>query len=245
MRILNILLLLLMPVAINAQDASAWSGRFDGTIIGINATITAEAIGPSWYGAINASGYPLQLEGIITDNRCAGTMTDPQTESAVSFNATLDGSKLTIMIRDINPTTGLEEDMEFAFVKTEAASGTYSQSASVTVLADNIDGALVGKWRYTDTYVSGTFSIATDYFMQLNGDGVAYATDGRSAGGDHNSSIVSGEPDVHQSTWKTENNILYFNDGINGWQSYAQYYVEPSRMMLTFHNGRKQVWERI
>jgi hypothetical protein len=240
------IIILLLFLSINASaQISPWTGRFDGAIIGINATITAEAAGPEWTADINASGYPLSLSGIITGNACSGTMSDAQTQSSSSFTATLDGAQLVLSIRDINPLTGLEEDMHFTFMKTASVSGGMSQTAKVTVYAANIDEALVGSWRFTDSYVSSGFSVATDYFMRFDGDGTVYVTDGRSAGGDANASFDSGSGDVHQGTWKVENKVLYMNDGTSGWQPYATYYAEEYRMMLTYNNGKKQVWERL
>jgi hypothetical protein len=241
--------LLLIAIALtwgftHAQE-SPWSGKFEGTIIGINATITAEAIGPEWNGDINASGYPLKMSGMITDNTCSGIMSDPQTGAESAFAATMDGSTLIIVIRDVNPNTGQIEDMQFPFIKTAPASGALSKTVAVTVHAEGVDDALVGTWRYTDTYVSGDFSVATDYFMQFDPDGRAYVTDGRTAGGNFNASFDSGAGDVHQATWKAENKVLYFSDGTSGWQAYATYYAEPARMMLTYNNGKKQVWEKL
>ena len=239
-----VILMCLLQLAVG-QDANAWSGKFEGTIIGINATITAQAIGPDWTADVNASGYPFKLSGLIVDNSCSGTMSDPQTGAESGFAAFMEGSTLNIIIRDINPNTGNIEDMQFAFLKTGNASGALSKAVAVTVMAEGVDQALVGTWRYTDTYVSGDFSVATDYFMQFDLDGRAYVTDGRTAGGNFNASFDSGAGDVHQATWKAENKVLYFNDGTSGWQSYATYYAEPYRMMLTYANGKKQVWEKL
>jgi hypothetical protein len=237
------IIFLLLLISMNAfAQISPWTGRFDGTIIGINASISATVNGTQWNADVNASGYPLTLSGGINGNACTGTMNDPSTGAESPFTATLDGSRLIIGIRDINPVSGLEEDMQFTFMR----SGDAVPSSSFTPAArdENIDERLVGTWRFTEAYVSGDFSVATDFLLQFNEDGTMYATDGRSAGGDANSSIVSGDPDVHEAQWKTENKTLYVNDG-TGWQAYASYFAEEYRMMLTYNNGKKQVWERL
>jgi hypothetical protein len=255
MKTLLINFFLFLSLTLCAQEAAQWDGYFEGTLIGIQSTLTGKTTGSQWTALIDAQGYPLHLEGTISGRQCSGNITDPQNNSTLPFKATHSGIEITISVRDENPITGVMEDMEFIFVKgtppsEQATTQSSIQSSApptpaVSVDASKLDQTVVGLWRYTDTYVSGEFSFATDYFMQFFANGVVYITDGRTAGGGPTSSIDSGDGDVHQGTWKTENKVLWLHDGTNGWQNYARYYAEGNSMMLTYANGFKQVWERL
>ena len=229
----------------HGQENNGWDLPYQGSIVGINATLTGKSTGTSWSGKIDASGYLLTLEGSLAGDQCTGTMSDPQTQAEAPFTALLDNRGITITIVDINPVTGQEEEMHFVFVKSSSLTPGTPAAILPTQGTNLLDMTLVGTWRYTETYVSGDFSVATDYLMQFNADGIVYVTDGRSAGGGASSSFDSGAGDVHQGTWKTENKVLWLNDGQSGWQPYARYYTEPSRMMLTFADGKNQVWEKL
>ena len=230
-----------------SQIPSAWDGFFTGTILGIDASITGKTNGNQWTGNIDASGYPLQMSGTVTGMQCKGTMTDPSTLESSAFIGSLVGTQLSITIHDINPLTGKEEEMQFLFERTNSSgpSAGSQQSDTPITTAKNIDTSLVGLWRRTETYVSSGFSFATDYFMEFFANGVVLVSDGRTAGGGPTSSIDSGAGDVHEGTWKTEGNRLWMNDGSSGWVNYSRYYVEGGSMMLTFNNGKNEIWERI
>jgi hypothetical protein len=233
-----------------SQSLSDWNGTFEGSILGANATLIGKLNGNQWTGTIAVSGYPIQFEGTIMDMECTGTMTDTQAKTSTAFTASYSGKQITIKIHDINPISGLEENMEFIFFKTNPQQVIGSiVSSSVTVVENTEDlkhdQSLIGLWRYTDTYVSGTYSFATDYFMQFNANGVILITDGRTAGGGPTSSLDSGAGDTHQGAWKTENKTLWVKDTSHDWQSYANYVVDGHSMMLTYSNGKKQVWERL
>ena len=241
---------------VKGQESHSWQGNFEGNFFGIGATISSTLNGRQWVATINVSGYPLQAEGTVNNDQCSGTMTDQSTKETTTFTARLSGNQITIQIRDINPVTGLEEDMQFVFDRTgDLESGDdFGVDPSLTdeiehpsskANATNIDRNLIGLWRYTDTYVSGQFSFATDYFMQMEGNGVIITTDGRTAGGGPTSSIVSGEPDTHEGEWKVEGKEIWARDGQSEWYRFAQYYREGNSLMLTYPNGKRQVWERI
>ncbi len=236
--------LLWLSISANTQIPSTWDGFFTGTILGIDASITSKTNGTQWTGSVDASGYPLQLKGTVTGMQCTGTMTDPSTQESSPFKANLLGMQLTITINDINPLTGKEEEMQFVFNRGTAPPTSLANDNNLNKPANNIDQSIVGLWRRTETYVSSGYSFATDYFMQFNGNGVVLVSDGRTAGGGPTSSIDSGTGDVHQGTWKTEGNRLWMNDGASSWVNYARYYVEGNSMMLTFNNGKNEVWEK-
>ena len=231
-----------------SQVASEWKGDFIGSILGVNASMTGELSGIQWTGTIDVSGYPILLEGTVIDMECTGTMTDQQTRETTPFTAKYARNQITISIRDLNPITGQVENMDFVFTREDVFTTPSSGQSHVTVVergdAAKLDRSLIGLWRFTDTYVSGEYSFATDYFIQFKANGVVLLTDGRTAGGGMTSSIDSGDGDIHEGKWKTENKTVWTSDDKSEWQPYAKYYVEGDSMMLTYNNGKKQVWVR-
>jgi len=211
--------------------------------VGVESTLQGQCAASNWSGIVDAGGYMFNLKGVIAGMNLSGTMSDPQSGAELPFRATLSGNRLAIFIHDINPLTGVEEDMELVFTRSANQNQVASQPKPL-IANGNIDPKLVGNWRYTDSYVSGQFSFATDYFMRFNPDGTMLWTDGRTAGGGPDISMDSGTGDVHQAQWKIDNKTIWLNGG-NGWEYYAAYYAESERMMLTFKNGNKQVWERL
>lgn len=224
-----------------AQGSESWNGVFTGTLVGIESTLEGKANGVIWNGGIDAGGYLFSIDGSITGIKASGTIVDLQTGITTPFRANLSGDVLTIFIHDINPATGLKEDMQLVFTRGTTRS---SAQAMPSTTSANIDPLLFGSWRFTDSHVSGQFSFATDYFMQFKSDGTILWTDGRTVGGGPEISMDSGSGDVHKASWKVENKVIWLNGG-KGWEYYAKYYAEQSRLMLTFNNGNKQVWERI
>ena len=248
------LLFLLLTSSLSAQISStSWEDFFTGTIMGINTTLTGEIEGDTWIARANADGYIFNLEGFVSGETCLGTMTDAQNGESAAFLAELGAESLKIIIEDINPETGQEQLVEFVFAKTDPA--TYVQTASASQSSDASqsnfqvvqgpkDQRLVGSWRFTDSYISGQFSFATDYHMEIHADGNFFYGKGRTMGGGPDSSIDSGESGYDQGSWKTENGSLYVHDGTD-WHFYAKYYQEGNSLMLTYQNGNKQVWERL
>lgn len=233
---------------VDAQSIPTWDGDFEGTIVGISSILTGESDADSWIAVIDAGGYLFDLQCTLENTVCAGTMTDPQTQVSIPFKAILENDRITLSITDVNPLTGLQEQMDFVFLKstgTETSKAvTPPSNTTMNTGSKNLDAALVGSWRRTESYVSGEFSFATDWHMLINADGTYQYGEGRTMGGGPSSSIDSGTGKTESGNWKTENQILFVHDG-NQWQQYARYYQENGNLMFTFANGKKQIWERI
>lgn len=105
------------------------------------------------------------------------------------------------------------------------------------------DQRLIGGWRYTQSYTSGDFSAVSEWYMQLNADGTYRYGDGQVMGGGAGSSFDSGQGGVETGQWKTENKVIYFNEGY-GWQPYATYIVDSNSMLFKFDSGSKELWDR-
>ena len=247
------LLFFLLTSTLSAQSSTSWEDFYTGTIMGINTSLTGQLEGDSWKARANADGYIFNLEGFVAGETCLGTMTDVQNGVSAAFLAVLGVESLTITIEDINPETGKEQLLDFVFTKTDPStyvqtipsSETTSASPSLyKIVQGPKDNRLVGSWRFTDSYVSGQFSFATDYHMEIHADGNFLYGKGRTMGGGPDSSIDSGESGYDQGSWKAENGIMYVHDG-KEWYYYAKYYQEGNSLMLTYQNGNKQVWERL
>lgn len=235
----------LLSHSIFSQQTASWDGTYEGNIIGISSALTGRQDGNTWSATIDANSYVFHLKGNITGWKCEGTMTDPQTQTSIPFAAQSSDGGIVVSIRDINPMTGMEENMNLAFTKTNrTVSPQASGSPNLPGEKVSLDNILLGNWRYTESYVSGEFSFATDWHMQINNDGTFVYGEGRTAGGGPNSSIDSGKGREQTVKWKTEDQVIWLNDG-SGWQSFARYYRENGNLMLTFSNGKRQVWEKI
>jgi hypothetical protein len=104
---------------------------------------------------------------------------------------------------------------------------------------------VVGNWTRTESYVSGEFSGASQWFLSIYADGTYQTGDGNFAGGGPGVGGSSSGGDVQVGEWKTQGNILYARDsGASQWVAYAQYYVEASKLMLTFGADSREIWYR-
>ena len=104
-----------------------------------------------------------------------------------------------------------------------------------------LDTRLVGRWRHTDTYVSGSFTAAIDLWFILKADGTYEYSKGSVAAGDSDTSLVNGgHGDVARGKWRAESKILYTcAEGSSEWRPVGRYLVDDGRFMLG-----KVMWER-
>jgi hypothetical protein len=246
MKHILILYLLLQGWSLSAQLPSDWQGQYSGLVVERPAILRAETNGDQWTSTIDIGGYIINLNGTINGSTCKGIANDPQTKTAVPFQAIKTKGRIVLTIIDEDEATGadLKYDLTFDAVNTSAETNE-NQEPAVPVSVDpaSLDQRLTGQWRYTSTYVSGDFTTATDYFISFESNGIAKYTDGRTAGGNMSGSFDSGSSDVHQASWKAENKNLYLDYG-TGWQLHAKYAVDENNMMFTFNNGNKQIWEK-
>lgn len=109
------------------------------------------------------------------------------------------------------------------------------------------DPALVGLWRYSDSYTSGDFSLATEKYLEVNLDGTYKYGNGRVVGGGNSGTFDSGRggDDFVTGRWRTENGIIYIDEGYGTWTPYCGYYVEGDKLMMKFNDGSKEIWYRL
>jgi hypothetical protein len=119
-------------------------------------------------------------------------------------------------------------------------------SASISAASDDsnasvIDSRLIGRWRHTDTYVSGEFTAVVDRWFVLNADGTYEYFKGKAAAGNADTSMINGGGgDIAKGKWRAESKILYTSaEGSNEWQPAGRYLVDDGRFMVN-----RVVWER-
>ncbi|HLT46974.1 MAG TPA: hypothetical protein VK002_07080 [Rubricoccaceae bacterium] len=256
MRTLGLAIMLTLGPFAAAQPLG---GDYHGTISGTPATLTLQQDGAALRGAIDAGGYGYTLVGTAAGATASGTLTDPQAGSAMPFELTAEGDALTLTLVATDP-YGQAQRVPLSFVRAGAAGppqGSLPQQAPQAQTPPdpsaeaNVqrDPALVGRWSYSDTYVSGDFSGTTRLSLQVNPDGTYLYGDGSvSIGGANDYGSYSGSSGggaVTRGRWRTEGGVVYVQEeGSPGWAPYARYYVEGNQMMFTFGDGSRQVWSR-
>lgn len=233
------LLLFLCSLLTRAQPAR-FSGTYRGDIQNTSSTLTLTQDAEQVSGEIDAQGYRYMLSCNAKGEACSGTLSDPQTNTQLPMTITLSGLRAIVSVRFSDPLAG-EATLDYQFTRADATSS--SQPAPKSEASISRDVRLVGTWLYTDSYTSGDFSMATQYRLIVNEDGTYLYGDGKVAGGGDAGSFSSDGGGYTQGQWKTENNMIYINEGA-GWHPYCQYYVEGNSMMMTFNNGKRQLWKR-
>lgn len=231
-------LIVVNTLLVQAQSAS-WKGTYSGKIDNVNATLVLNQEGRRVSGECDADGYRYLLSCDAEGNHCTGSVRDPQASVVLDMEMTRTGNSVAVIVKAVD---------EFGYV--QAVTYTFNRgTAPVTKSKEghakggNRDARLVGNWLYTDSYVSGDFSMTSQYRLIVNADGTYLYGDAKLAGGGNAGSVSSSGGGYTRGQWKTENGIIFINDG-SGWQSYCKYYIENNSMMMTFENGKRQVWKR-
>jgi hypothetical protein len=85
--------------------------------------------------------------------------------------------------------------------------------------------------------------MSTKLSLLICPDGSYLRAVGDSVGGGAGWSGESRGADATRGRWRTQGGIVYVNGGA-GWEAYARYYVEGSKLMLTFESGSREIWYR-
>jgi hypothetical protein len=104
------------------------------------------------------------------------------------------------------------------------------------------DPALVGTWQRSESFGGGDgFTAALRETLSIAGNGTFVLGPGEFAGG--GASMSGGEPSA-TGQWATSGGVVYVSDGYSGWEPYARYHVQDSKLMFTFGDASQQVWYR-
>lgn len=170
------------------------------------------------------------------------------------FEAWMEGEQLYFVWipSDVQNEPDYNSSVEVVFHKNSSNNRTelhrnYTRKESNTMTNNQqLDPALIGLWRYTDSYTSGDFSMVTEKYMEVRPDGTYSYGNGKVAGGGNSGTFDSGSGgDVINGKWKTQNGIIYIDEGgFGNWIPYSGYYVEGNTLMIKFDNGSKELWNR-
>lgn len=236
-----------------SEPASSLDGTYSGDIAGTPSTLTLQLAGDAITGIIDAGGYRYSLDGMTNGTTGSGTLVDLQTGASMPFEVAAESGAVIVTIKTADPSTGQMQRVPFSFHRgggqNHPGGPSTEPPATGQAAAVERDPSLIGAWTYSDTYISGDFSATTRLFMQVNPDGsYAYGSGSVSAGLDNSMGSVWGNSesgDVTRGQWRTQGGIVYVMEaGSPQWVPYARYYVEGGSLMLTFGNGKRQVWHR-
>lgn len=238
---LSILMLSHSTIAM-AQSATVWNGIYDGTIKHTPVTLTLKGQGNAVSGQVNAEGYLYNLTCTADGNRCAGTFSDPQTQGSLPMVMAINKGtvELTLIATDTN--TGAQESTVLTFLKGRGSAKGASAGTGPSTHAGNLDMRLVGEWLYTDTYFNGDSNKTTQLKLIMKVDGTFKHGDAKLDDGALGF-VQSGGGNYITGRWKTENAIIYLDEG-QGWQPYCKYFVDGKSFMMTFDNRKRQWWNR-
>lgn len=214
------------------DGSKAFHGVFHTTVQGNTGVLRLEQSGTRVSGKLDQA----LLSGTVDGNTARGDLKNPENgEVGGTYFMTRKGDQIEFQLTLKDPSTGQTVTLPaFAFMPGEPP----EPSA-------NLDQQLVGRWRNTETYVSGDFSAATDTWLILNADGTFEYGHGKTGAGGAAGSVVSGRGDATTGKWRSQDKMLMYQEtGSSGWETFARYYVEGDTMMLTYGNGNKKIWNR-
>ena len=254
LKIITFYLLLAFVPTINANSAN-YQGQYQGNVSGQSATLTLKRSSNTVQGEINVGGYIYKVQGNIQGSNLVGIFSDPNTGGQGLLSASQQAKNIVLQLLlpgQYQPLTlNFEQTSETNSSISGPMAGTNSQTNSNTQQGgDNQpafqrDPSVVGNWSKTDSYTSGEFSAATQFFLSISADGRYRYGDGRFAGGTGGVSGTAGGGDAEIGEWMTQNRIIYIRQhSQQQWQPYARYYVEGYSMMFTFGDGSKAIWKR-
>ena len=233
--------LLLAVLLTSFQAVWAMEGQYHGDISGTASTLVLQLQGQQLSGQIDAGGYIYKLQGQLTgENLAEGQFSDPQTGAAHPMRLQDQGKQVQLIIQIPGQRQPLTLTFSQGVAVQEQSNGVAKRAASER------DSSLVGHWRYTESYTSGTFSGAAQWSMLLYPDGRYEYGDSKLAGGSAEVGGSSSVGDVEVGEWQTQGSTIYIKSpGQPQWQAYSLYYVEGYSLMLTFGDGSRQVWKRV
>lgn len=216
-------------------NAQRINGNFAGQQPGMNSAIVLQAKGNNVTGNFELNGRPGTVQATLSGSRLQGTLYDVQMQKNYAFSGYLqqDSLYLSIIFPELN-----NQAVQLQMKRLPAAAA----QANTRPTAGNRNPALVGLWRYTETFSSGSgdnyASFSTDYFMEFKADGTVFSWTGKSAGGSNNLSLEGYPSGTQKAGWSTQGKTLFLTDPASGQKSSLLFYAEANRMML--HNGGQE-----
>lgn len=226
---------LLYPGAAAAFKGS-YTGDFGGNAVRAELGEKAGVV----QGTVVIDGYTYRVSAHASAGRASGELQD-EAGMRVPLVMTLDKGKLDLVIHAQGqgaPATRIELSRAGKGASAPAQRPAPAQAVE-------IDPALVGHWAKSESYTSGDFSAASETNIYLLPDGTYRYGASKLYGGGDAGSFGSEGGGGDQGRWRTADRILYvFDPGSGQWSAYARYYVEGNSALLTYGNGKREVWKR-
>lgn len=236
---MRLFLIALFLLAAQVVLACAWKGSYAGTLQDVPVVLLLDCSEGVYKGLMEAEGYPYAVR--LTPNgstTATGTFSDPQLGGVLSCTARWQEGTLELHIGEEEAAAGVKP-LHLVFQRTSAA---LPAPAPPEVEEGISDARLIGTWTYSESYVSGSYSFATEWRLTLLADGTLRQV-GRTVGGGPDVSGDSGEGEVATGRWRTRDGHLELDAGA-GFAPHARYVCDGDRVMFTLANGDKQVWVR-
>lgn len=230
--------------AVGASDPPAakprWEGSYRGSVNGTPATLRLTTRGKKLSGRVDAGGYPYEVHAtIVGEGLAKGRVTDGKTGSALPAKISLSGRAVRMTL------SAPAGKMRLRFRRgggAETAAVGRSGGARASGGGQH-DRRLVGRWGRNHTMISGGASMVTSYYLIVRPNGTYTTGTGRMSAGGSGWTAGSGGGGGTSGRWKTKGNIVYVQQG-GVWRPYARFFRRGGSLMLTFANGKRQVWHR-
>lgn len=220
--------------------AVAFKGSYTGNLGGNTVRAELRQNADVVQGTVVIDGYTYRVSARTSAGRATGELQD-EAGMRVPIVMALEDGKLDLAIY---PQGQNAPAMRIALSRAgKAASASVQRPAPAPPV--EIDPALVGHWAKSESYTSGDFSAASESNVYLLPDGTYRYGASKLYGGGDAGSFGSEGGGGEQGRWRTADRILYVFDAASGqWSAYARYYVEGNSALLTYGNGKREVWKR-
>ncbi|RYY50971.1 MAG: hypothetical protein EOO06_02040 [Chitinophagaceae bacterium] len=228
---------ILIVISMSEAKAQSFEGSFAGQQPGIASAAITKVNDAELTGRFELNGRPGKFRAKICANNCEGFIHDEQMQKDYSFTGRVTADSLYLFIRFP------ELDDQLIVLQMSR------QPEGPPAVGGARAKALIGLWRYTETFSSGSgdnyASFSTDYFMEFKEDGTAISWKGKSAGGMGGMSLEGKAGTTQTVGWHTSANRLFLVDPVSGAKSTLLFSADANRLML--HNGgsEKKIMERV
>ena len=232
---------------------NSFAGKYQGTYENSITTLVIKDENQTISGVFTLGNQSFILNGTSNQDSFSGEIVDEQSGNFHKIVAQIQGDILNLQITfpEYN-----YQVLELSLSRTQGIAVAENNPESEDAIAHHRpknlsgDSALVGKWRFTESFSSGSgefyMSFSTDYFMRINADGTAISWIGQSAGGSDSMTIEGNYgSNLREFGWYTKGNQFFMVDPSHKEADESvEYYAESNRMMISNGND-KRVWERV
>ena len=222
--------------------SQSFDGHFVGKQTGISSTASLKENGSELTGSFDLNGRPGTIRARISGKNCEGTVFDIQMQKTYTFTGSItnDSLYLSIVFPELN-----NQSVQLQLHR--RSNEDFPGSTNSVIGSKN--AGLVGLWRYTETFSSGSgdsyASFSTDYFMDFRADGTVFSWTGKSAGGMNDITLEGSATGKRAGKWDTEGRTLIITDPGSGQKAVMTIYVEANRIMLEVSDKDRKILTRV